>query len=63
MRAALLATLPLAAIACSHAAPAPPAEQAARAGHSVGKPTLRKIQEGADILAFIEWARGTSGRR
>jgi prolyl oligopeptidase len=32
-----------------------------RAGHSVGKPTLKKIEEGADMLAFMSWALKTSG--
>jgi len=34
-----------------------------RAGHSVGKPTLKKIEEGTDMLAFIEWALKTSPPR
>jgi len=32
-----------------------------RAGHSIGKPTLKKIEEGADMLAFMSWALKTSG--
>jgi prolyl oligopeptidase len=34
-----------------------------RAGHSPGKPTSKKIEEGADMLAFISWALKTSGPR
>jgi prolyl oligopeptidase len=34
-----------------------------RAGHSVGKPTLKRIEEGTDMLAFIEWALKTSPPR
>ena len=32
-----------------------------RAGHSVGKPTQKRIDEGADMLAFVGWALKTSG--
>jgi prolyl oligopeptidase len=34
-----------------------------RAGHSAGKPTEKKIEEAADMLAFLEWALGTTGAR
>ena len=34
-----------------------------RAGHSVGKPTSKKIEEGTDMLAFVSWALKTSGPR
>ncbi len=34
-----------------------------RAGHSAGKPTTKKIEEAADMLAFTTWALGMPGGR
>ena len=68
MRAALLATLPLAVIACSHAAPAPAAAQAAAsaapdAGVGLSYPVARKVDvvddyHGTKVGRSVPLARG-----
>ncbi|HUC31895.1 MAG TPA: prolyl oligopeptidase family serine peptidase [Ilumatobacteraceae bacterium] len=37
--------------------------QAGRAGHGVGKPASKRVDEGADVLAFFSWQLGLESER
>ena len=53
-----------AALQAAQAGPAPVLIRIeTRAGHSAGKPTTKKIEEAADMLAFATWALGQPGGR
>jgi len=54
----------IAALQAAQAGPAPVLIRIeTRAGHSAGKPTTKKIEEAADMLAFTMWALGMPGGR
>jgi prolyl oligopeptidase len=54
----------IAALQAAQAGPAPVLIRIeTRAGHGAGKPTTKKIEEAADMLAFATWALGLPGGR